>query len=151
MLYGIYEIDGEQDGRVVQANKIWHKDDADEKFEQGLRDFGQRFVKIASAYVLSAEDYYVDVKAEELIERPVMPIEMSASHLKAGTGDYVLLTGVPASAHWRVMAGGAEYDSGRLDPDGKEIQFLAPVPATYTIVLERWPYRTFLTKIEAHA
>ncbi len=147
MLYAIYG----PDGRIIQSNKVWHAADADSKYDYGLHDLGQKFVKRESEYVLSPDDYFVDVKVEELIDRPSMPVEISKLHIKAGTDDRVLLTGIPTAAKYSIMAGSIEYQSGNLDENGTEIELSVPVPCSCTIILDKWPYRTFTAKVEVHA
>lgn len=147
MLYAIYG----SDGSIRQSNKVWHAADADSKFEDGLRDLGQKFVKSETPYVLSPDLWFVDVKAEELLERPVMPIEISRLHIKAGPDNFTRLTGIPTGAKFRIMAGSTEYLTGQLDPDGTEIDLSVPVPCTCKVILDKWPYQTFTATIEVHA
>jgi hypothetical protein len=147
MLYAIYK----PDGSIYQSNKVWHASDADKKFEDGIRDLGQCFVKKETPYVLSPDNWFVNVTAEELIERPVMPIEQSKDHMRAGSDDFMRLTGIPQGAKYRIMAGATEYLSGQLDPDGTEIDLSVPVPCTCTVVIDKWPYRTHTATVEVHA
>lgn len=147
MLYAIYG----PDGRIMQSNKVWHVGDADKKFDDGLRDLGQKFVKADTPYVLSPDLWFVDAKLKLLAERPIMPIEQSKSHMRAGTDDFVLLSGIPASSKFRIMAGATEYWSGQMDSDGTEIKLSVPVPCACKVVLDKWPYQTFTATIEVHA
>jgi hypothetical protein len=153
MLYGIYNKDNpdEDEGRLVQVNKIWHTSDADDAFEDGVRSLGHSFVKRESEYVLSPEHYYVDISVEELIDRPDMPVEVSKKHIKAGKSDFTTLTGIPTASKFRIMAGNIEYQSGKLDSNGTEIELSVPVPCTCTIILDKWPFKTFTAKVEVHA
>jgi hypothetical protein len=146
MLYAIYK----PDGSIIQATKAWNAADATDEFEDGLRALGQKFIKKESAYVLSPDVYYVDVKAEELVARPVMPIEVSKLHIRAGGDDSVLISGIPAAARYRIAADGTEYASGQLDADGTEIELSVPIACTCTVTLEKWPYRTFITSVAVH-
>jgi hypothetical protein len=147
MLYAIYA----PDGRIIQSNKVWHASDADKKFETGLRDAGQKFAKEATPYVLSPDNWFVNVKAEGLVKRPRMRVDQSKRHMRAGTDDFVRLTGIPEGARFRIMAGATEYLSGKLDSDGTEIDLSVPVPCTCKVILDKWPYRTFTATIEVHA
>lgn len=147
MLYAIYA----PDGSILQANKIWHASDADAKFEDGIRDLGQKFVKRESEHVLSPELYYVDVTAEALVDRPIMPVVQSTKSIKAGTDDAVLFTDIPTGASYSVRAGSTEYLSGTLDDNGTEIELSVPVPCTCTVVLTKWPFQTLTATVEVHA
>lgn len=147
MLYAIYG----PDGRILQSNKVWHAADADSKFEDGLHEFGQKFVKADTPLVLSPDIWFVDTKLKLLAERPVMPIEISRLHIKAGVEDFVLLTGIPTGSKFRIMAGATEYTAGQMDPDGTQIKLSVPVPCTCKVILDKWPYQTFTATIEVHA
>lgn len=147
MLYAIYG----PDGRILQSNKVWHASDADKKFEDGLHDRGQKFVKSETPYVLSPDKWFVNSAAEGLVGRPRMRIEQSKKHMRAGVDDFVLLTGIPTGSNFRIMAGPTEYITGQMDPDGTEIKLSVPVPCTCQVILDKWPYRTFTATIEVHA
>lgn len=146
MHFSIYQ----PDGSIYQSNKVWHVDDATRTFENGLRDLGQKFVKTPDVHLLPPDEYFVDVKVEEILKRPIMPVELSKTHFRVGTDDAVLITGIPPEAKYKIFAGTTEYISGEMDSDGTEIQFSAPVPSTYSIVLDKWPYRSFRAQIEGH-
>lgn len=147
MLYAIYG----PDGRIMQSNKVWHAADANSKFETGLHDLGQKFVKDETPYVLSPDNWFVNVAAEALVKRPRMRIEQSRRHMRAGTDEFVRFSGLPGGAKYRIMAGAVQYISGQLDADGKEIDLSVPVPCTCKLILDRWPYRTYEATVEVHA
>ncbi len=153
MLYGIYNRDDPkfEDGQILQSNKIWHSTDADKKFEDGILDLGQRFVKAETPYVRSPDLWFADTHLENWRERPPMQVEQSKQHMKAGTDDHVLLAGIPRGAKFRIMAGATEYMTGQLDPDGTEIDLSVPVPCTCKVILDKWPYQTFTATVEVHA
>jgi hypothetical protein len=153
MLYMVYNTNDHSlnEGEVIQANKIWHPTDADKAHEDGMHDLGQIFIKVESPHVLSPLGYYIDVTAKELMERPVMQIDVSKTHIKAGADDCVLLTRCPSGAKFSVRAGDLEYESGQLDPDGTEISLSVPVPCTCKIMIDKWPYQSFTATVEVHA
>jgi hypothetical protein len=153
VLYNIINTDDPHfnEGEITQANKVWHSEDADKKHDDAIRDLGQRFIKLDVPTVLSPSEYYGDLTAETLINRPVMPVSVSTSHIKVGDDDFVLLTGIPTGAKFRIMAGTTEYQSGQLDANGTEIELSVPVPCSCKILIDKWPYQPFTATVEVHA
>jgi hypothetical protein len=143
MLYAIYD----QSGAIVQCNKLYDVDHA--KYEKQLDDMGHDWIGVEKAPgLLPPERWYVDVKTDELLERPLMPAAAKAAVIKAG-GDAVI-TGIPKGASVAVLAAGEViYSLAALD--GDELQFSIPLPCRYRTVIRKWPYQDCSIEIEAVA
>jgi hypothetical protein len=74
-----------------------------------------------------------------------MPIEVSATRIKAGRS--AVLKNIPAGARFEVRAANVSIHAGPLD--GTELEIFIPVPCTYRVQLDRWPYQPFVAEIEA--
>ena len=148
MLYAIHNPDT---GEITQANKVFVGPDELPKYEAMLTDLGQRFVKKADAPgLLPPERWYVDVKADELVERPAMAAIAQASTIKAGTD--AVITGIPKGASLDVYATGYQvpvFSQAALDAD--EIEFPMPAPCRYRVLIRFWPYQDCAIDIEAVA
>lgn len=140
MLYALYT----PDGKIHQANKVY---DPSPGYDKLLNDEGYKFVKADAPGLLPPEQWYVDVKAEELCERPVMSIEISKTVIKAGDDDSALLTGIPKGAKFEVATGGSLVWSGVMD-GAEELEVSMPVPCKFVVVINLWPFRSFNAEIE---
>jgi len=69
--------------------------------------------------------------------------------IKAGGSDAAVLTGAPKNVRCMVYGVGDMLHDIVL-PDG-ELELSIPVPITYRVVLEKWPYQMFTIDIEAVA
>jgi hypothetical protein len=141
MLYAIYN----HDGSIQQCNKLYSAENG--KYEKQLNDMGHKWLSVENAPgLLPPERWYVDVKSEDLCERPLMQAVAFASVIKAG-GD-ALITGIPKGASVTVMAAGETiYSVPALD--GDELQFSIPLPCKYRTVIRKWPFQDCNIDIEA--
>jgi hypothetical protein len=140
MLFAIHD----ESGRINQANKVYEP----EGYDKLLDDLGHKYVSAQSTGLLPPEHWFVDVSAKELIERPIMNVQVSKTQIKAGDKDSALLTGIPKQSKVFIYAAGTELY--KMDPfDAEELELSIPVPCTYTVVIDLWPYKTFRTVIEA--
>jgi hypothetical protein len=143
MLYALYN----PDGSIYQANKVYIDDL--ESYDNLLNDLGHKFVKEPEAPgLLPPEHWMVDVKAQEICERPVMPTTAFAPVIKAGRN--ALLLNIPKGAAVAISAAGAVIHSiPKLD--GDELEFPIPVPCKYRAVVTLWPFKDCVIDIEAVA
>ena len=140
MLFAVHN----EDGQIIQANKVYDP----EGYDKLLDDSGLKYVAVQSEGILSPENWFVNVSAKELTERPTMPIEVNKTRIKAGGDDSALLTGIPANAQVVIYAVGAElHRLAKLD--ATELEIAIPVPCAYTVAIDLWPYKTFRIDIEA--
>jgi len=139
-VFAIYE----PTGQITQANKVYDPDG----YDKLLDDQGHSYLALQSNTLPSFEHWYVDVGANELAERPLMPVEVSKSAIKAGADDTALITGIPKNAKVTIFAAGAVLHT--LDPvDAIELEIAIPVPCVYSVRIELWPYRECKLNIEA--
>jgi hypothetical protein len=87
--------------------------------------------------------------ANALCERPVMPITVSKTRIKAGANDSALFQNIPKKANCSIATMGAAVYGGVLDSD--ELELAIPVPCVYRVTFELWPYKRFEVDIEAAA
>lgn len=140
MLYALHH----EDGQIHQANKLY---DEPGRYDTLLNDLGHTYVKADAPGLLPPEHWYVDVKAKELCERPIMPIEVTKLRIKAGGKDSTVLKNCFAGARFDVRTMNESIHSGLLD--GTELELFIPVPCIYRITLDYWPYKQFQVDIEA--
>lgn len=131
-------------GMLTQANKVY----APEGYGKLLDDAGLTHVAIDTNTLPSFKDWYVNVSAKELIERPIMPIEVNKTAIKAGGIDSALITGIPKNAKVVVAAVNAVLHT--IDPlDATELEIAIPVPCIYRITISVWPFKDQTISIEA--
>lgn len=139
-----------EDGSIQQANKVWATDLMD--YDKLLEDRGLRFVREDGAPDLAHPDHFmIDMKNWKRIERPVMPVAINATTIKAGTNESAVITGIPTGAKYIVAGAGAVIapqpaEDGKID-DG-QLEILIPVPMTYSVTLTLWPYKLFTVDIK---
>lgn len=146
MLYSVYER-GEQDGRIVQATKTYGQPD----YGKMLADHAMPYVAKDHPTLISDAEWYVGTTNEELRERPIMPIEIERNIIKAGVNDACIARGIPRQASITVTMrdGTIIYPTSKYDSE--ELEISIPIPCTYRVVIDYWPYRTFTYEIEAIA
>lgn len=147
MLYALYN---EEIGSIHQANKVYDADGLN--YDALLHETGHKFVTVNSPGLLPPDHWFVDVSAKEICERPVMgTVEVNKTRITCGDQDSCLITGIPKQAKARVtMRDGTEvYPPFVLDAEQLEISI--PVPCTYRVYLDLWPYKTLTLEIEATA
>jgi hypothetical protein len=139
-LFAVYE----PTGQLTQANKVYDP----EGYDKLLNDAGLTFVAVDTNTLPSSRDWYVNVTAKELIERPLMPIEVTKTFIKAGGADSALITGIPKQAKVMVAAAGAVLHT--IDPlDATELEIAIPVPCVYHVTISLWPFKDHVISIEA--
>lgn len=134
----------DESGRITAATKHF---DA-EGYDKLLHDAGHKFLVIEKSPLIGSSEYYVDVPVKELRERPVLQCLVNKRQIKAGSDDSALIVGVPEAAKVRIIAVGQvlhEYDP--IDAD--QIEISIPVPCTYTVTIDLWPYKPWKTDITA--
>lgn len=132
-----------EEGRIVQANKVYDP----EGYDRRLDESGVKYVKVDLPGVLSPDEWMVSDGAPT--ERPMMEIAINKVAIKAGDSDAAVLTGAPKDVAFSVSVQGSEVWSGTL-PDG-ELELSVPTPGIYSVALKKWPYRDFTVTIEAVA
>jgi hypothetical protein len=129
-------------GQLTQANKVYDP----EGYDKLLDDAGLSYLAIDTNTLPSFKDWYV--RGKQLTERPEMPIQVNKTFVKAGSDDSALITAIPTAASVQVMAAGSILHSfAKLDAD--QIEISIPVPCSYTVIVNLWPYKTWQTTIEA--
>lgn len=141
MLFALYN----EDGSIHQANKVYEP----EGYDKLLLDRGHTFVAANFPGPVSPEHWFVNVKAQEICERPPMQVEVSKTRIRCGNSDFALLKNCPLGATFTISTGGVAVHSGLLD--GTDLELYIPVPCVYRVVLDLWPYKTFTVEIEAVA
>lgn len=131
----------DDDGRITQANKVFEH----EGYDKQLHDMNYKFITADTSQIPAPEHWFV--KSGKLKERPEMFIVVSKTIIKAGGVDAAVLRGCPIGATFSVMTDGMVLDSGTLDDPDLEIPSL--VPCRMTVLIDRWPYKTFKLDIEA--
>jgi hypothetical protein len=130
-------------GMLTQANKVY--DPAG--YDKLLDEAGLTYVAVDTSALPSFQDWYVNVSAKELVERPSMSVEVNKTTIKAGA-DSALITGIPREASVKIHAVGQVLHAfDKLDAD--QIEISIPVPCSYTVTVELWPFKTWKTTIEA--
>lgn len=148
MLYAVHYTDGETPGEIHQSNKVYYDDV--KPYEDVLNNLGHSYLKLNSPGLLPPDRFFVDVKQQQLCDRPLMQIAVSKTQIKAGsTTDSAVLKGCPAGAKFDITTGGVSVFSGLLD--GTEMEIFIPVPCIYRITLDFWPFQQFAVEIEATA
>lgn len=148
MLYAIHDRDS---GEIYQANKLYVGNDELKKYEGDTTDLGHKFVKRNASGLLPPEHWYVDVKAEDLVSRPIMQATAYANTIKAGTN--AVLLNLPIGADITIMAVGYQTPVHVFPKvDGDELEFpLADVPCIYQAIIRKFPHKDCTITIEAVA
>lgn len=137
------------DGSIEQALKIF---DLPQNYDNLLNERSLSFVKTNTGQLASHEHWMVDVKTNQLTERPVMPITVNKTIIQAGDTDSALFTGIPKGVTYSISAAGAQIypiPGQNAILDGDELEISIPVPCTYTVTLNLWPFKTFVQQIQA--
>lgn len=142
-VYCIYD----DEGRIVQSNKVY---DPPKNYENTIRDFGQKFIKLDQPNIVPSERFFVGKDA--LVRMPHMRAKVSKRRIKAGGQDTVVVTGCPKGAKYAVDhalpgVGTVTPYAGSL-PSG-ELEVGMDVPCVFTIRIEKFPYRAFSVQIES--
>jgi hypothetical protein len=131
-------------GMLTQANKVYDP----EGYDKLLDDAGLTYVAVDTNTLPSFKDWYVNVSAKELIERPVMPIEINKTVIKAGGIDSALITGIPKNA--KVVVAAVNTVLHTIDPlDATELEIAIPVRCVYRVTISLWPFKDQTISIEA--
>jgi hypothetical protein len=126
-------------GQITQSNK--HYDH--EGYDKVLADAGLKFIAIDSPKVLMPDDYYV--KNGALRERQRMPVRIDRQIMKANkTG--VTLSNVPKPCRMTVSVGDLAVHTETIVDGAAYLE--SPVPGTYKILLDAWPYLPWTIQIE---
>lgn len=141
MLYVVHD----ESGAIEQANKLYSFDEKD--YDSRLHDDGQKFIKVEKMSTLPDPDHY-HVFRRRLRDRPVMPIKIDKTIIKAGGSDAAVITGIPRKAKIMVFAAN-ELIFNLKDLD--ELEVPIPVPCIYFIRIQNYPYKDFTVSIEARA
>ncbi len=143
MLYAVYD----PDGRIVQATKTYGQPE----YGKMLADHAMPYVETNAPTLISDSEWFVKTSTEELRERPNMSIEVGRNIIKAGGSDSCVARGIPRQAFVTVTMrdGTVIFPTTKYDSDELEISISAP--CTYRVMIEHWPYKTFLYEIEAIA
>lgn len=144
MLYVLYN----PDGSIHQCNKLYDHNTTG-KYDELMNDLGHTFVKDEQLPgLLPPEHFMVHTGLKEIQERPVMNISVSKTRILCGDKDSALLTGCPNKASVQIFSSGyAIYPAFTLD--ATELEISIPVPCIYKVMIDCWPYKTFIATIEA--
>ena len=143
MNFVIYNEDGPEPGRITQSNKVF----SPEGYDKLLLDQGLKFITLDQPGYVNPDNFYVNVKDKVVIPRPIMPIQISRTTIRAGGQDAAVFQGVPLNALATVTTAGMQIGGASI-PSG-EFDLPIPVPCVYTISITKWPYKTFTVNIEA--
>jgi len=143
MLYAVYD----PDGRIVQATKTYGQPE----YGKMLADHAMPYVETSAPTLISDTEWFVKTSTEELRERPEMQIKVDRNVIKAGGSESCVARGIPRQAFVTVTMrdGTVIFPTAKYDSDELEISISAP--CTYRVMIEHWPYKTFLYEIEAIA
>lgn len=141
MLFCLYN----EDGSIHQSNKVYDP----EGYDKLLLDRGHKFIAVNHHMPLPPDHFMVDIGAKEICERPVMPIEVSKTVIKAGDDDSALFTNCPKDATFSISTGGIPLYGANLD--ATELELHIPVPCVYRVTFDLWPFKQFTIDIEAIA
>ena len=136
MLFLIHENE-----RITQANKVYQP----EGYAERLNERDDRWISIDHPGLISSEECYV--MNDKLCDRPLMNVQVSTTTIRANTSDASVLVGAPKDTKFVIRAMSTIVWEGIL-PDG-ELELSVPVPGLYYVSLDKWPYKTFTTMIEA--
>jgi hypothetical protein len=141
MLFVVYNKDS---GDIDQAVKNYEP----AGYDKLLEDRGLNFIVRDDIHQLIKPGFaYVDIKTEELLERPDMPITLDNEKILAGKGS-AIFRGIPRDAKLTIAAAGAILH--QLDPfDSDELELSIPLPCTYVITIQKWPFKDYQKSIEA--
>lgn len=140
MLFVVHD----DDGRINQCSKVYDPTGYGDR----LTEAGHKWVSKPDApALLPPEQWYVP--SGVLTQRPIMPVIVSKTAVKAGGSDSAVLTGAPVNSAFGVSVGGVLVWSGTL-PDG-ELELSVPTPGVYRVQFDLWPYQSFAVDIEAIA
>jgi hypothetical protein len=136
-----FHIYGE-DGRVLQSNKVY----SPEGYEDRLREHGyDRFLAVQSDMLANPDQQYV--RLGELCSRPEMPVQCERLDVRAGTSDCAVFSQIPDGCEMIVQTGGMNVWQQRVP--GVYVEFSPPVPAVYSVIFRKWPYRDFIREVKA--
>lgn len=145
MFYAVYNPDT---GRIDQANKIFD-DVSDGRVEDLMRDMGQKWVSHPEMNLVSPELWYVDTKKVVLTERKPLEIVVDRTVIKAGDNDAAIFTNIPKGAKLLTICGTSIIHNLVMPETSLELSI--PVPCTYKVRFEFWPYRNAEFEVEAVA
>lgn len=80
----------------------------------------------------------------ELAARPVMPVQVPGTFLKADGKDELVFTGIPDGAI-------CEFEGQSLPVEDNTLRLHSDMPGTYQIALKCWPYIDWEISVEAIA
>lgn len=145
MLYAVHNDDEhEEPGKITMATKVWDY----EGYDKTLKDFGYNHFVQTNAPALIPPDHWHVIKGE-IVERPLMNLQINKQVFQAGDNDAIVITGAPKNTKFDVKVQGTIVWNGTL-PDG-ELEMSVPVPGIYHITLTSWPHKTMEIDVEAKA
>nr|DAH82766.1 MAG TPA: hypothetical protein [Caudoviricetes sp.] len=140
MLYSVHD----DDGRIIMSNQVF---DA-EGYDKRLLDHGyKKFVADMHPGLRSHDHWFVQNKGH--VKRPKMWVMVDKICIKAGGNDAAVFRGITKGVRLNIFGAGTLLHD--LVMDDAELQLHIPVPCTYRVTFEKWPYRSKLFEIEAVA
>ena len=112
----------------------------DDAFINHLRNVDSNFVTAADLPERLFTDWYV--ASGELRPRPSHSITLSKDRIVADDVDEAVLTGLPSPATLSI-------DGIAYEIVGGSVEFATPMPGTYVIEINHWPYLPFSAEIVA--
>lgn len=135
--------DSDRPGLITQSNKVF----SPEGYHDVLRERGLNFAAIEHHTYLHPERFFI--KDGEPVERPLMPVKVSKTTIRAGGSDAAIFSGVPKNATAICSVRGAVLGSAVI-PTGI-FDLPIPIPCIYHVTIALWPYQDFNVDIEAIA
>lgn len=150
-LYVLYK----PDGSIHASTKVYADDNHKQPWEEQLIAQGEQFLKTENPGLLPPAQYYVhnaDMPlSAEIRERPTMRnIMIDKTRIECGDNDACTITGIPQGAMLYIaMLDGRLLHQIQLN--GPQAQLSIPVPMTWRVTLEKFPYQNYIFEIEAFA
>lgn len=131
----------EEDGRVDQSNKVFDP----YGYSDLLSDRGLNFIALDNEGYLPPDK--IRIVNRQVVKRPEMHIQVSKSIIKAGK-ESAIFRNVPKNAKVTIAVSGLGVISQDVLPD-TAFDLPIPVPCTYKVRIELWPWIPFEIDIEA--
>lgn len=137
------------DGRLTQINHVYDR----KGYPDVLHDNKVNFLEVESVRDIDHELHYALKKNGKagLYKRPEIVASVSKYKVKANNSDVCLIGNLPKKSKVSIIRNGV-YMPGHVDLDmgnDTEIEFTAAQPGSYTVTVNRWPYRKWSVTVEA--
>lgn len=134
----------EQDGRVDQSNKVFEP----YGYSDRLNEMGLKWIAIDNEGYLPPDK--IRIVNNEIVKRPEMPIQISKTTIKAGGKESAIFRNVPVNAKVIISVAGLGVIE-QVQVPSTSFDLPIPVPCTYNVKIELWPWIPYEVNIEAVA